>query len=32
VPPAPASSGPWWLRAGAAVGGAVADAVRAFSG
>jgi serine-type D-Ala-D-Ala carboxypeptidase (penicillin-binding protein 5/6) len=32
VPPAPASSGPWWVRAGAAVGGAVADAVRAFSG
>jgi serine-type D-Ala-D-Ala carboxypeptidase (penicillin-binding protein 5/6) len=32
VPPAPSSSGPWWLRAGAAVGGAVADAVRALSG
>jgi D-alanyl-D-alanine carboxypeptidase (penicillin-binding protein 5/6) len=32
VPPAPASSGPWWLRAGAAVGGAVADAVRALAG
>jgi hypothetical protein len=32
VPPAPASSGPWWVRAGAAVGGAVADAIGALAG
>jgi len=32
VPPAPASSGPWWIRAGVAVGGAVADAIHALAG
>jgi D-alanyl-D-alanine carboxypeptidase (penicillin-binding protein 5/6) len=31
VPPAPASAGPWWARAAAAVGGAVADAVDALA-
>ena len=32
VPPAPPTSGPWWLRDRLAVGGAVADAVRAARG
>jgi serine-type D-Ala-D-Ala carboxypeptidase (penicillin-binding protein 5/6) len=32
VPPAPASSGPWWVRAAGAVGGAVGDAIRALAG
>jgi D-alanyl-D-alanine carboxypeptidase (penicillin-binding protein 5/6) len=32
VPPAPASAGPWWIRAGVAVGAAVADAIHALSG
>ena len=31
VPPAPASSGPWWVRAAGAVGGAVLDAIRALA-
>jgi D-alanyl-D-alanine carboxypeptidase len=31
VPPAPASAGPWWLRAGIAVGAAVADAIHALA-
>jgi D-alanyl-D-alanine carboxypeptidase (penicillin-binding protein 5/6) len=31
VPPAPASAGPWWARAAAAVGGGVADAVDALA-
>ena len=31
VPPAPATSGPWWLRAAGAVGGAVVDGVRALA-
>lgn len=31
VPPAPATSGPWWLRAAGAVGGAVIDGVRALA-
>jgi D-alanyl-D-alanine carboxypeptidase (penicillin-binding protein 5/6) len=32
VPPAPASSGPWWVRATGALGGAVVDAVRSIAG
>jgi D-alanyl-D-alanine carboxypeptidase (penicillin-binding protein 5/6) len=32
VPPAPSSSGPWWVRASVAVGGAVADAIDALAG
>jgi D-alanyl-D-alanine carboxypeptidase (penicillin-binding protein 5/6) len=31
VPPAPATSGPWWLRAAGAVGGAVIDGVQALA-
>ncbi len=31
VPPAPASSGPWWARAAGAVAGATADAIRAIA-
>jgi D-alanyl-D-alanine carboxypeptidase (penicillin-binding protein 5/6) len=31
VPPPPQTAGPWWLRAGDAVAGAVADAVRAVA-
>jgi D-alanyl-D-alanine carboxypeptidase (penicillin-binding protein 5/6) len=31
VPPAPASSGPWWVRTAVAVSGAVADAVHALA-
>jgi D-alanyl-D-alanine carboxypeptidase (penicillin-binding protein 5/6) len=31
VPPPPETAGPWWLRAGDAVAGAVADAVRAVA-
>ena len=31
VPPAPATSGPWWARAGGAVGGAVVDGIRALA-
>jgi hypothetical protein len=31
VPPAPATSGPWWVRAAVAVGRAVADAIRALA-
>lgn len=31
VPPAPASSGPWWVRAAVAVGGALADAIHALA-
>jgi len=32
VPPAPATSGPWWVRTAVAVGGAVADAIQALAG
>ena len=31
VPPAPATSGPWWARAAGAVGGAVVDGIRALA-
>ena len=31
VPPAPATSGPWWLRSAGAVGGAVIDGIRALA-
>ena len=31
VPPAPATSGPWWARAAGAIGGAVVDGVRALA-
>jgi serine-type D-Ala-D-Ala carboxypeptidase (penicillin-binding protein 5/6) len=31
VPPPPASEGPWWARAGDAIGGAVVDAVEALA-
>jgi hypothetical protein len=31
VPPPPASEGPWWLRAGIAVGAAVADAIHGMA-
>ena len=31
VPPPPASEGPWWTRAGEAIGGAVVDAVEALA-
>jgi D-alanyl-D-alanine carboxypeptidase (penicillin-binding protein 5/6) len=32
VPPPPAASGPWWVRAAVAVGGAVGDAIQALAG
>jgi len=32
VPPPPASSGPWWARAGVSLGRSIAGAVRALSG
>ena len=31
VPPAPPTSGPWWLRTASAVGGAVVDGIRALA-
>ena len=31
VPPAPATSGPWWIRAATAVGGAIVDGVSAIA-
>jgi hypothetical protein len=32
IAPAPSAPGPWWLRAAAAVGGAIGDAIGALSG
>jgi hypothetical protein len=32
VPPPPASSGPWWARAGTSLGRSIVGAVRALSG
>jgi hypothetical protein len=31
VPPPPTTTGPWWARTADAVGGALADAVRAIA-